>query len=143
MLKYLLGPVLMGTGYLAGSIYGRDAEQLVHKTPTESYAAVEAALDNVRPSGATFFDGGTPMPYELKVDRTLDRQLLVALSFNASSVCACSRSFWLTQACSWAGLSRGVLAGVAAVGLAAGLSAACDDGSAAMPTTNTRGKRMW
>ena len=82
MLKYLLGPVLMGTGYLAGSIYGRDAEQLVHKTPSESYAAVEAALDNVRPSGATFFDGGTPMPYELKVDRTLDRQLLVALSFN-------------------------------------------------------------
>ena len=62
MLKYLLGPVLMGTGYVAGSVYGRDAEQLVHKSPSETYAAVETALDNIRPSGTTFFEGGTPIP---------------------------------------------------------------------------------
>src|SRR5690348_6162377 len=82
MLKYLLGPVLMGAGYLAGSIYGRDAEQLVRKSPSETYLALETALDNIRPSGTTFFDGGTPMPYELKVDHQLDQQLLATLSFN-------------------------------------------------------------
>jgi hypothetical protein len=82
MLKLLLGPALLGTGYLAGSIYGRDAEQLVHKIPSATYGAVEAALDNIKPSGTTFFDGGTPMPYAIKVDRTADQQLLVTLSFN-------------------------------------------------------------
>lgn len=81
MLKLLLGPILLAAGYLAGSIYGRDAEQLVHKSPSDTYAAVAAALDNIRPSGTTFFDGGTPMPYALKVDRT-HQQLLVTLSFN-------------------------------------------------------------
>jgi hypothetical protein len=82
MLKLLLGPALLGAGYLAGSVYGRDAEQLVHKSPSETYAAVEAALDNIKPSGTTFFDGGTPMPYEVKVDRTADQRLFVTLSFN-------------------------------------------------------------
>jgi len=82
MLKYLLGPVLMGTGYLAGSIYGRDAEQVVHKSPSDTYAAVEAALENIRPSGTTFFEGGTPMPYEIKVDRALDQSLQLHLFFN-------------------------------------------------------------
>ena len=82
MLKFLLGPILLGAGYLAGSIYGRDSEQLVHKSPSETYAAVETALDNVRPSGTTFFDGGTPMPYAITSDRTPERQILVTLSFN-------------------------------------------------------------
>lgn len=82
MLKYVLGPILMGTGYLAGSVYGRDSEQLVHKSPSDTYAAVEATLDNIRPSGTTFFDGGTPMPYELKVDHQLDQRLVATLSFN-------------------------------------------------------------
>jgi len=82
MLKLLFGPVLLAAGYLAGSIYGRDAEQLVRKSPADTYAALDAALDNIRPSGSTFFDGGTPMPYELKVERTPGQQLLVTLSFN-------------------------------------------------------------
>lgn len=81
MLKLLLGPILLAAGYLAGSIYGRDAEQLVHKSPSETYAALDAALDNVRPSGTTFFDGGTPMPYAIKSDRTPDQQIVVTLSF--------------------------------------------------------------
>lgn len=81
MLKYLLGPVLMGTGYLAGSIYGRDAEQLVHKSPSDTYDAVEATLDNMKPSGTTFFEGGTPLPYEIKVDRALDQSLQLHLLF--------------------------------------------------------------
>ena len=71
MLKLLLGPVLLGVGYAAGSYYGSDAEQLVHKSPDATYAAVEQALGNVKQSGTTFFDGGTPVPYELHIDRTL------------------------------------------------------------------------
>jgi hypothetical protein len=82
MLKLLLGPALLGAGYLAGSVYGRDAEQLVHKSPSDTYAAVEAALNNIRPSGTTFFEGGTPMPYALKVEHTPGQRLLVTLSFN-------------------------------------------------------------
>jgi hypothetical protein len=79
MLKFLIGPVLVGAGYIAGIIYGADAEQLVHKSPSVTYAAVEQALANVRSRGTTFFDGGQPIPYELKIDRTLDQKLVVSL----------------------------------------------------------------
>jgi hypothetical protein len=82
MYKFLMGPALMGAGYVAGSVYGADAEELVHKSPAVTYAAVEQALDNVRPNGNTFFEGGTPMPYELKVDRVADQHLTISLSFN-------------------------------------------------------------
>jgi hypothetical protein len=82
MLKFLVGPVLVAGGYLAGSVYGRDAEQVVHKSPGVTYAAIEQALGNVRPSGTTFFDGGTPIRYELKIDRSLDQHLLVTLLFD-------------------------------------------------------------
>jgi hypothetical protein len=82
MLKFLIGPMLVGAGYLAGSIYGRDTEQLVHKSPGATYAAVSQALGNVRPDGTTFFEGGTPMPYELKVEHTPDQSLVVHLLFD-------------------------------------------------------------
>jgi hypothetical protein len=81
MWKWLIGPALVGTGCLAGSVYGRDAEQLAHKSPDETYAAVEQALGDMPESGTTSFDGGTSMPYQIHVDRTPERQLLVALSF--------------------------------------------------------------
>ena len=82
MLKFLIGPALFGAAYVAGSAYGRDAEQVVHKSPSATYAAVEQALANVRQSGTTFFDGGTPVPYEIKIDRTLDQRLNVILLFS-------------------------------------------------------------
>src|SRR5690349_4196544 len=81
MLKFLIGPVLVGTGYMAGSFYGSDAEQLVHKSPSITYAAVEQALANVRTTGTTSFDSGQPVPYELKVERTLDEKLAISLFF--------------------------------------------------------------
>jgi hypothetical protein len=81
MWKWFIGPALVGTGCLAGSVYGRDAEQLAHKSPDETYAAVEQALGDMPESGTTSFDGGTSMPYQIHVDRTPERQLLVALSF--------------------------------------------------------------
>jgi|SRR6185369_14014232 len=82
MWKFLLGPLLMGAGYIAGSIYGADAEQVVRKSPSDTYAGVEQALDNVRGGGTTSFEGGTPMPYQLKVDRSPDERLLVTLYFD-------------------------------------------------------------
>jgi hypothetical protein len=81
MLKFLIGPTLMGAGYAAGSYYGSDAEQLVHKSPSVTYAALEQALANMRTSGTTSFEGGTPVPYEIKVDRTLDQKLAITLLF--------------------------------------------------------------
>jgi len=82
MLKFLIGPVLLGAGYAAGSYYGSDAEQLVHKSPSVTYAAVEQALDNMRQSGTTSFEGGTPVPFELHVERTLDQKLVLTLLFD-------------------------------------------------------------
>jgi len=93
MLRFLIGPALVGAGYAAGSFYGADAEQLVHKSPSVTYAAVEQALANVSASGTTFFDGGTPMPYELKVDRTLDQKLVVSLFFNGKQGAQAELSF--------------------------------------------------
>ena len=81
MLKLLIGPTLVGAAYVAGSIYGRDCEQLVRKSPVVTYAAVEESLNGVQQSGTTSFDGGTPMAYELKIDRTPDRGLVLKLFF--------------------------------------------------------------
>lgn len=74
MYKLLIGPALLGAGYVVGSVYGAEAEQLVHKSPAITYVAVAQALDRVRPSGTTFFEGGTPMRYELKIERVWGRQ---------------------------------------------------------------------
>ena len=82
MLKFLIGPVFLGAGYAAGSYYGSDVEQVVRKSPSITYAAVEQALDNMRQSGTTSFDGGTPVPYELHVERTLDQKLVLTLLFD-------------------------------------------------------------
>ena len=82
MYKYLLGPVLSGAAYAGGAYYGADAEQLVRKSPSATYEGVEQMLGNVPASGTTSFEGGTPMPYELKIDRTPDERLVVKLSFD-------------------------------------------------------------
>jgi hypothetical protein len=93
MLKFLIGPTLIGAGYIAGSIYGRDCEQLVHKSPAVAYAAVETALDNINHSGTTFFDGGTPMPYELKIEHVADQHLTIHLFFEGKEGAAADLSF--------------------------------------------------
>jgi hypothetical protein len=81
MLKLLVGPVLVLAGYAAGTYYGADAEQLVHKDPNLTYASIDQALGNIRPSGTTSFEGGTPVPYEIKVDRTGGEKLQIGLFF--------------------------------------------------------------
>jgi hypothetical protein len=82
MLKFLIGPVLAGTGYVVGSYYGSDAEQLVHKSQDKTYEAIDNALSNMRQSGMTSFDGGAPVPYEIKVERTPDEKLAVMVFFS-------------------------------------------------------------
>src|SRR4051812_40181477 len=82
MLKFLIGPALVGAGYVAGSIYGADAEQLVHKSPAATYASIKDTLAGMQQSGSTHFDGGTPAAYELRIDRTLDQRLVVSLLFS-------------------------------------------------------------
>ena len=82
MYKFLIGPALVGVGYATGSYYGSAAEQLVHKSPSATYAAFEQAVANTRQSGTTSFDGGTPMPYAIKVDRTTDQRLVIDLLFD-------------------------------------------------------------
>jgi hypothetical protein len=55
--KLLIGPVLTGAGWLAGSHYGAQAQQIVHKSPSATYDGVSHALDNMRQSGTTHFEG--------------------------------------------------------------------------------------
>jgi hypothetical protein len=81
MYKYLLGPVVSGAAYAAGAYYGADAEQLVRKSPETTYASVEQMLGNLPASGTTGFEGGTPIPYQLRIDRTPDERLVATLSF--------------------------------------------------------------
>jgi hypothetical protein len=82
MWKFIIGPALLGAGCITGTIYGRDAEQVVHKSPDLTYAAVSQAIDNMSPSGTTHFDGGTPVPYALEVERMPDQRLVVTLLFD-------------------------------------------------------------
>src|SRR5438067_1037130 len=67
---------------LAGSYYGAHAEQLVHKSPSATYDGVAQAIEAMRQSGTTHFEGGKPMPYEIRVDRAGDQQLLVHVLFD-------------------------------------------------------------
>src|SRR3954466_3791866 len=82
MWKFIIGPALLGAGCVTGTIYSRDTEQVVHKSPDVTYAAVSQAIDNMSASGTTHFDGGTPQPYALEVERTPDQRLVVTLLFD-------------------------------------------------------------
>jgi len=82
MRKLLIGPALTGAGWIAGSYYGAQAEQLVHKSPDVTYEGVSHALDNMPQIGTTSFEGGKPVPFELKVDREPDRKLIVHVMFD-------------------------------------------------------------
>ncbi len=80
MRKLLIGPALTGIGYLAGSYYGAQAYQIVHKSPDETYSGVSHALDNIPEKGTSQVEGKA-VPYELRIDRQPDRQLIVHVLF--------------------------------------------------------------
>ena len=75
MRKLLIGPVLTGVGYAAGSYYGADAEQLVRKSPDVVQAAVEQAVTDR--AGTMQLDNGRAVPYETKVDEPAAGQLVI------------------------------------------------------------------
>lgn len=85
MLKFLLGPLLVGAGYAAGSYYGSDAERLVHKSPSVTMAGFDRALSNLKGSGMTSFEGGKPVRYQVEIDRTADQKLQVSLVFGGQT----------------------------------------------------------
>ncbi len=82
MHKLLIGPVLMGAGYAAGAYYGSDAEQIVHKQPSEVEAAIEQVVAG-RESGTLQLEGGKVLPSELKIeDHPPGDPMLVRMSLN-------------------------------------------------------------
>ena len=82
MLKFLIGPVLAGAGWIAGSYFGADARHVVHKGPNSTYEGVAQALDGMPPSGTTSFEGGKPVRYEIKADRTYGKRLYIRVLFD-------------------------------------------------------------
>jgi len=82
MRKLLIGPLLTGAGWMAGSYYGASIEQVVRKSPESTYDGVSQALERIPQSGTTAFEGGQPMPYAVEVDRTPGKRLLVRLKFD-------------------------------------------------------------
>ena len=75
--KFLIGPALLGAGYAGGSYYGADFEQLVRKSPDEVRDAVEQAASDR--AGTMELEGGKPVPYETKVERTDDGGLILRI----------------------------------------------------------------
>lgn len=82
MRKLLIGPALTGIGYLTGSYYGADAEQVVHKSPDAAYQGVSDWIDGMGASGTTSFQGGKPTPYQIEVERTPGQHLTVHVLFD-------------------------------------------------------------
>jgi len=81
MWKFLLGPVLLGAVCLFGSIYGADAEQVVHKPPSAVRSAVSQAIANAR-NGTMELEGGQPLNYKLQTDRISDEEMVVTMVMN-------------------------------------------------------------
>ena len=82
MRKLLFGPAVTGIVWVSGSYYGASAQQVVHKSPDTTYVAFSHAIADLPQSGMTGMEGGKSVPYEIQVDRTLDRQLIVHILFD-------------------------------------------------------------
>ncbi|HZC37840.1 MAG TPA: hypothetical protein VE221_04105 [Sphingomicrobium sp.] len=91
MKKFLIGPALLGAGYAGGSYYGADAEQVVHKAPDEVRDAIEEAASDR--SGTMDLEGGKPVPYETKVERTDDGGLTVRLTMDGRQAAVTNVAF--------------------------------------------------
>jgi hypothetical protein len=81
MWKFLLGPLLLGAVCLFGSVYGSDAEQVVHKPPSVVRAAVSQAIANAA-SGIIPLEGGKPLVYDLRREWVSDEEMVVTMMMN-------------------------------------------------------------
>jgi hypothetical protein len=73
----LIGPALLGVTHVAGSILADDATQIVRERPATVYANVSDALAVSPLSGTMELEGGEPVPYRIRVDRTPGERLVV------------------------------------------------------------------
>ena len=89
--KFLIGPALLGAGYAGGSYYGFDSEQLVNKSPDEVRDAVEQAASDR--NGTMELEGGKPVPYETKVERSDDGSLIVRIIMNGKQAAGTDAAF--------------------------------------------------
>ncbi|HMI41703.1 MAG TPA: hypothetical protein VK485_10795, partial [Sphingomicrobium sp.] len=96
MWKFLLGPLLLGAICITGSIYGANAEQVVHKPPSLVRAAIGQAVAN-RSEGIVPLEGGQPLAYALKLDRISDErmpeQMVITLMMNGKQGAEIGLSF--------------------------------------------------
>jgi hypothetical protein len=91
MRRLLIGPVLTGVGYAAGSYYGADAEQIVHKSPDEVHAAVEQAVSDR--TGTMQLEGGKAVPYETRVDEADDGRMIVRVVMDGKQAAETDATF--------------------------------------------------
>jgi hypothetical protein len=91
MRRLLIGPVLTGVGYAAGSYYGADAEQIVHKRPDEVHAAVEQAVSDR--TGTMQLEGGKAVPYETRVDEADDGRMIVRVVMDGKQAAETDATF--------------------------------------------------
>lgn len=75
----LIGPALLGLVHLTGSILANDATQIVRKRPATVYANLSSAIAVSPLSGTMRLEGGQPVPYRIRVDRTPGERLVLHL----------------------------------------------------------------
>ena len=76
---FLIGPVLLGLVHLMGSILLADTAQVVRKRPATVYANLSSAIAVSPLSGTMQLEGGKPVPYQVRVDRTPGERLVLHL----------------------------------------------------------------
>jgi len=83
LLKFLAGPFLLGSLYLAGSYYGSSADQVVRKSPEQVYAAF-GQLVSSRGEGGSFALEGRNVPYRLDVEKSPIDHMVVRMTMAGS-----------------------------------------------------------
>lgn len=74
---FLIGPALLGLVHLTGSVLANDAAQIVRKRPATVYADLSSAIAVSPLSGTMQLEGGKPVPYRVRVDRTPGERLVL------------------------------------------------------------------
>ena len=74
---FLIGPTLLGLIHLTGSVLANDVTQIVRKRPATVYADLSSAISVSPLSGTMQLEGGKPVPYHVRVDRTPGERLVL------------------------------------------------------------------
>jgi hypothetical protein len=74
---FLIGPALLGVVHLTGSVLANDVTQIVRKRPATVYADLSSAIAVSPLSGTMQLEGGKPVPYRVRVDRTPGERLVL------------------------------------------------------------------